>query len=264
MGMVRGDRNHASGHPARRWQFKARFRERAFGWHGSRTAIARLKEATSEIQEHRQVGRHRCRGRRRSGQAALACSSGDRHVLGRARQLAYCSKRSSPPGCLWCVWRGSVENTCKRWSQGQLERERLGVQWHRQNIHVQDILTEASDVFTSIGAETADHAGHDGMPFRCHGRKCHSQVGDETDVFELLLLLDRIAAFDPWAADGNPVEEIVVSFDLGGFSAIVRRTSTLSDRSDAPLTGGEIRTEPTCASEPRSPRVPQTFSSIGG
>jgi hypothetical protein len=34
---------------ARRWQFKARFRVRVFGWHGSRTAIARLQEATYEI-----------------------------------------------------------------------------------------------------------------------------------------------------------------------------------------------------------------------
>jgi hypothetical protein len=32
-----------------RWTFKARFRARAFGWRGSKTAIARLKEAVSEI-----------------------------------------------------------------------------------------------------------------------------------------------------------------------------------------------------------------------
>jgi hypothetical protein len=32
-----------------RWTFKARFRARAFGWRGSKIAIARLKEAVSEI-----------------------------------------------------------------------------------------------------------------------------------------------------------------------------------------------------------------------
>lgn len=31
------------------WLFKPRFRQRAFGWRGSKTAIARLREATSEI-----------------------------------------------------------------------------------------------------------------------------------------------------------------------------------------------------------------------
>ncbi len=60
-----------------------------------RVRLARIQDcdrpaAGGDIQdqEHRQVGRHRCRGRRRRpGEAALACSSGDRHVLGRARQL---------------------------------------------------------------------------------------------------------------------------------------------------------------------------------
>jgi hypothetical protein len=32
-----------------KWLFKARFRERAFGWRGSKTAVVRLREATSEI-----------------------------------------------------------------------------------------------------------------------------------------------------------------------------------------------------------------------
>jgi hypothetical protein len=32
-----------------RWTFKAKFRARAYGWRGSKTAIARLKEAVSEI-----------------------------------------------------------------------------------------------------------------------------------------------------------------------------------------------------------------------
>jgi hypothetical protein len=34
---------------SRTWLFKPRFRQRAFSWHGSKTAIARLREATSEI-----------------------------------------------------------------------------------------------------------------------------------------------------------------------------------------------------------------------
>jgi hypothetical protein len=34
---------------ARQWQFRARFRARAFGWRGSTTAIGRLKEAVAEI-----------------------------------------------------------------------------------------------------------------------------------------------------------------------------------------------------------------------
>ena len=36
----------ADGH---RWTFKSRLRARAFGWRGSKTAIARLKEAVFEI-----------------------------------------------------------------------------------------------------------------------------------------------------------------------------------------------------------------------
>lgn len=33
----------------RKWEFKTKFRARAYGWRGSRLAINRLKEATSEI-----------------------------------------------------------------------------------------------------------------------------------------------------------------------------------------------------------------------
>ena len=36
-------------HTSHKWAFKARFRARAFGWHGSRLAIERLKQAVSEI-----------------------------------------------------------------------------------------------------------------------------------------------------------------------------------------------------------------------
>ena len=33
----------------RKWQFKTKFRDKAFGWRGSRLAISRLKEAVSKI-----------------------------------------------------------------------------------------------------------------------------------------------------------------------------------------------------------------------
>ena len=33
----------------RKWQFKTKFRAKAYGWRGSRLAISRLKEAFSEI-----------------------------------------------------------------------------------------------------------------------------------------------------------------------------------------------------------------------
>ena len=33
----------------RKWQFKTKFRAKAYGWRGSRLAISRLKEAVSEI-----------------------------------------------------------------------------------------------------------------------------------------------------------------------------------------------------------------------
>jgi hypothetical protein len=47
----------------------------------------------------------------------------------------------------------------------------------------------------------------------------HDRVGDEASVFELLLLLDGIAALDHRAAERHPVQEIVEGFDLGGFGA---------------------------------------------
>jgi hypothetical protein len=47
----------------------------------------------------------------------------------------------------------------------------------------------------------------------------HHRVGDEARVFELLLLLNRIAALDDGATERNPIEEVVEGFDLGGLGA---------------------------------------------
>ena len=46
------------------------------------------------------------------------------------------------------------QDTCKKWSQGQPERERLGVEGEGQYVHVQDVLAETSDVLAHVGAET--------------------------------------------------------------------------------------------------------------
>jgi hypothetical protein len=49
------------------------------------------------------------------------------------------------------------QDTCKKWSQGQLERERLGVEGEGQYVHVQDVLAETSDVLAHVGAEARQH-----------------------------------------------------------------------------------------------------------
>jgi len=41
--------NEAAVMVERKWQFKTKFRAKAFGWRGSRLAISRLKEAVSKI-----------------------------------------------------------------------------------------------------------------------------------------------------------------------------------------------------------------------
>jgi tetratricopeptide (TPR) repeat protein len=43
------DGHHVGEKTSHKWAFKPRFRARAFGWHGSRPAIERLKQAVSEI-----------------------------------------------------------------------------------------------------------------------------------------------------------------------------------------------------------------------
>ena len=45
--MVKTEKSKASGH---KWQFKARFRQRAFGWK-SQPAITRVKQALAEIKK---------------------------------------------------------------------------------------------------------------------------------------------------------------------------------------------------------------------
>jgi hypothetical protein len=49
------------------------------------------------------------------------------------------------------------QDTCKKWSQGQLERERLGVEGEGQYVDVQDVLAETSDVLAHVGAEARQH-----------------------------------------------------------------------------------------------------------
>jgi len=44
----------------------------------------------------------------------------------------------------------------------------------------------------------------------------HNRVCSESGVFELLLLLDWVIAFDDRAAEGDPVKEIIERLDLGG------------------------------------------------
>jgi hypothetical protein len=79
-----------------------------------------------------------------------------------------------------------------------------------------------------LGAGTGDQGGRDGGSVCGHARQDrghigdigqHDRVGDEVDVSELLLLLDGIATLDHWATERNPVEELVVGLDLGGFGA---------------------------------------------
>ena len=44
----------------------------------------------------------------------------------------------------------------------------------------------------------------------------HDRIGDEAGVFELLFLLDGIAALDHRPAKRHPIEEVVIRIDLGG------------------------------------------------
>ena len=67
------------------------------------------------------------------------------------------------------------------------------------------------------GCPSAGHGGQDHGQVGDVGQ--HDRVGDQAGVFQLLLLLDGIAAFDHRAAEGDPVEEVVVGLDLGGFGA---------------------------------------------
>jgi hypothetical protein len=115
-------------------------------------------------------------------------------------------------------------------SRGGLERQWLWIERRRQVAHVKDVLPEAADVLTRVGAEATDEGGRDGVPVSVHrGERGghvgdvgeHHRVGDQARVFELLFLLDGIAALDHWAAERDPVEEVVEGLDLRGLGAVV-------------------------------------------
>jgi hypothetical protein len=78
-----------------------------------------------------------------------------------------------------------------------------------------------------IGAETGNQGGCNWVPVGGHIGKdaCqvgdvgqHDGVGDQACVFQLLFLLDGVAALDHRATEGHPVQKIIVGLDLGGFS----------------------------------------------
>jgi hypothetical protein len=54
---------------------------------------------------------------------------------------------------------GSVQDTCKKWSQGWLEGERLRLQWAGQVVHIQHVLPEAADVLARVRTDAGDQAG---------------------------------------------------------------------------------------------------------
>jgi hypothetical protein len=62
-------------------------------------------------------------------------------------------------GTWWMEPVHAEEDTYKKWSQGQLERERLGVEGEGQYVHVQDVLAETSDVLAHVGAEARHQTG---------------------------------------------------------------------------------------------------------
>jgi hypothetical protein len=104
----------------------------------------------------------------------------------------------------------------------------LRVERWRRIAHVESVLAEAQNVPTDVGAGAGEQVGRDCVSVRGHARQdCghiddigqHDRGGDQAGVFELLLLLKGIAALDHRATERNPVEELVVGFDLGGFGA---------------------------------------------
>jgi hypothetical protein len=52
-----------------------------------------------------------------------------------------------------------VQDTCKKWSQGHLERQRLGIEGAWQLVHVEDVLAEATDVLAHIELRQATRPG---------------------------------------------------------------------------------------------------------
>jgi hypothetical protein len=58
------------------------------------------------------------------------------------------------------MW-GWAQDTCKKWSQGFLEREWLRIAGARQVFHVEGVLSEVQDVGPGIGAEAGNQGGRD-------------------------------------------------------------------------------------------------------
>jgi hypothetical protein len=71
-----------------------------------------------------------------------------------------------------------VQDTCKKWSQGHLERKRLGIEGAWQLVHVEDVLAKATDVLAHVGAEARDQTRGNGLAVFGHGRKRLRQVCD--------------------------------------------------------------------------------------
>jgi len=87
-------------------------------------------------------------------------------------------------------------------------------------------LAKAQKMPADIGVGTGDQGERDGVPVHGHVRQDrghigdvaqHDGVGDEAGAFELLLLLDGIAALDHRTPERDPIEKVVVGLDFGGF-----------------------------------------------
>ena len=63
---------------------------------------------------------------------------------------------------------GWVEDTCKKWSQGLLEGERLWVEWFRRGVHVERVSAEAQDMAAYVGAEAGNQGWCDLLPVGGH------------------------------------------------------------------------------------------------
>jgi hypothetical protein len=77
------------------------------------------------------------------------------------------------------------------------------------------VRAEAGDQVTGDAVSVLGHGCQNSGHISNVGQ--HARVGDEASIFELLLLLDRITALHHWPAEGDPIEEVVEGFDLGGF-----------------------------------------------
>jgi hypothetical protein len=88
--------------------------------------------------------------------------------------------------------KGSVRDTCKKWSQGDVERKRLRIEGIWQVCHIENEPAEAADMLADIGAEACGKsmcrsaAGQPGRRGRDHqastGRCCpvHTSMNSPT------------------------------------------------------------------------------------